>query len=303
MKFRAHETFFIRKGWLYKGLKNVIRDPSIFTGKQKNPVDVLGIGTNMVKSLRYWLQATCLTTENQKDSKFPRIKVQTPTEVGEIIFDNDRYFEEIGTICIVHYLLASNKDLAPAWYYFFNEFELSEFNKEDFVIGLSKFAEMNNEHPALSSLEDDFNCLINTYVLRKKLNPTKVNPESNIECPLDELGLIEIADSSKGKDRVFKKAQVAIDSVSPYVFFALINKKYELEGKTEIKISELLLQKNSIGKLFNLDILALSKILDSLEKLNLITVIRTAGLDVIKLKKKLPFYECLKQYYKSINGK
>ena len=115
MKFRAHETFFIRKGWLYKGLKNVIRDPSIFTGKQKNPVDVLGIGTNMVKSLRYWLQATCLTTENQKDSKFPRIKVQTPTEVGEIIFDNDRYFEEIGTICIVHYLLASNKDLAPAW--------------------------------------------------------------------------------------------------------------------------------------------------------------------------------------------
>lgn len=303
MKFRAHETFFIRKGWLYKGLKNVIRDPSIFTGKQKNPVDVLGIGTNMVKSLRYWLQATCLTTENQKDSKFPRIKVQTPTEVGEIIFDNDRYFEEIGTICIVHYLLASNKDLAPAWYYFFNEFELSEFNKEDFVIGLSKFAEMNNEHPALSSLEDDFNCLINTYVLRKKLNPTKVNPESNIECPLDELWLIEIADSSKGKDRVFKKAQVAIDSVSPYVFFALINKKYELEGKTEIKISELLLQKNSIGKLFNLDILALSKILDSLEKLNLITVIRTAGLDVIKLKKKLPFYECLKQYYKSINGK
>ena len=109
--------------------------------------------------------------------------------------------------------------------------------------------------------------------------------------------------SNPFKDRVFKKAQVAIDSVSPYVFFALINKKYELEGKTEIKISELLLQKNSIGKLFNLDILALSKILDSLEKLNLITVIRTAGLDVIKLKKKLPFYECLKQYYKSINGK
>lgn len=23
MKFRAHETFFIRKGWITKGLKNV----------------------------------------------------------------------------------------------------------------------------------------------------------------------------------------------------------------------------------------------------------------------------------------
>lgn len=83
----------------------------------------------------------------------------------------------------------------------------------------------------------------------------------------------------------------------------MINKKYGCEGKTEIKISELLTQEKSIGKLFNLDILSLSKILDSLEKLNLITVIRTAGLDVIKLKKKLTFIDSLELYYKSINGK
>jgi MinD superfamily P-loop ATPase len=32
MRFRAHETFFIRTGWLYKGKKNVIKDSNCFYG-------------------------------------------------------------------------------------------------------------------------------------------------------------------------------------------------------------------------------------------------------------------------------
>ena len=64
MKFRGHETFFIRKGWLSKGMRYVSRKPNVFTDKNDNPIDVLGIGSNMVKSLRYWLQAVGLTQEN-----------------------------------------------------------------------------------------------------------------------------------------------------------------------------------------------------------------------------------------------
>lgn len=54
-KFRAHETFFIRKGWLSKGMRYVSQKPDVFTDKDDNPMDVLGIGANMVKSLRYGL--------------------------------------------------------------------------------------------------------------------------------------------------------------------------------------------------------------------------------------------------------
>ena len=63
MKFRAHETFFIRKGWLSKGMKNVINKPNVFVDKLNNPMDALGIGANMVKSLRYLLQVNGLTVE------------------------------------------------------------------------------------------------------------------------------------------------------------------------------------------------------------------------------------------------
>lgn len=65
MKLRGHETFFIRKGWLTKGMKYVRQNPDVFTAKEpdRKPMDVLGIGSNMVLSLRYWLLATGLTEE------------------------------------------------------------------------------------------------------------------------------------------------------------------------------------------------------------------------------------------------
>ena len=58
MKFRGHETFAIRKGWLNKGVKNIQMNPGVFLGEAGNPMDVLGIGANMVKALRYWMTAT-----------------------------------------------------------------------------------------------------------------------------------------------------------------------------------------------------------------------------------------------------
>lgn len=187
MKFRGHETFFIRKGWLSKGLKNVISDPSVFMGTNGNPMDILGIGSNMVKSLRYWLQAVGLTSEPTSGKR-----TQTLTPLGQIIADNDPYIEEIGTLWLLHYCLAKNKDDATAWYYFFNEFKLSEFDRDDYCRHISAYLRMDDEEVSERSLEDDYNCIINTYLPRNKYNPDKVQPESNIDCPFRELGLLDI---------------------------------------------------------------------------------------------------------------
>ena len=92
MKFRAHDTFFIRKGWLSKGMKYVQKKPDVFVAKDENPMDVLGIGANMVKALRYWLQAVGLTEEPSSGKR-----VQPFTSLGYSVFTNDRYIEELGT--------------------------------------------------------------------------------------------------------------------------------------------------------------------------------------------------------------
>lgn len=41
MKFRAHDTFFIRKGWLSKGMRNVIADKDVFITKDKDKQQIV----------------------------------------------------------------------------------------------------------------------------------------------------------------------------------------------------------------------------------------------------------------------
>lgn len=291
MKFRAHDTFFIRKGWLNKGLRNVNADAGVFMGSKGNPMDVLGIGANMVKALRYWLQAVRLTSEPATGRK-----EQTFTEFGNVVFENDPYIEEMGTLWLLHYQLASNKDEATAWYYFFNEFKASEFTKDDFVKQLSNYVRINGEEVSERSLEDDYNCIINTYVSRMKSNPEKVQPESNIDCPFGELGLIDIANK---KEKLYRKATPKKDLIHPLVVLAVILD--QANGKEEIKISSIQNDPCNVGKIFNLDIITLTALLYKIELMGYIKVIRTAGLDVIRITKDTSFIECIKDYYEAIN--
>jgi hypothetical protein len=109
MKFRGHETFFIRKGWLHKGMKNVQKDAAVFINKDPLPVDVLGMGNNMVKSLRYWLQVVGMTTEPKTGKRY-----QTVTDLGKVMYENDPYFEELGTLWLLHLSLI-NVDYATIY--------------------------------------------------------------------------------------------------------------------------------------------------------------------------------------------
>ena len=299
MKFRAHETFFIRKGWLSKGMKNVVQNSRVFIDKENNPMDVLGIGSNMVKSLRYWLQAVGLTEESVKTKR-----QQVLTDLGKIVYDNDRYIEELGTLLLLHYELVTNKELATSWYVFFNKFAMNEFSQEDFLEFIQKYISMNSgeeerETGTLRTLADDFNCIVGTYVPRYKLNPAKVSAESNIDCPFGEMNLIEVLNK---RDGVYRKNVLDSSSFNPWITLALIQKKHS--GTTEIQLKDLLLASGSIGKAFNLDSITLLEVLRGLEKIGEIKIIRTAGLDIIRIiHPDRTYIECVGMYYKSIAGK
>ena len=294
MKFRGHETFFIRKGWLYKGMKYVARNPRIFTDKAQNPMDALGMGANMVKSLRYWMQATGLAEESLEKG---RGRVQTLTDFAKLIQKYDPYMEEIGTQCLLHYKIASNETMATSWHFFFNHFPMEEYQREDFVNALRNYAAMRGVSPADSSLEDDFNCIINTYVSRKKLNPAKIQPESNIESPLDELGLIEVANK---RERIFRSAAPKRGVLSPLIALAII---VEQSGESrQIPVEKIQSAPGNLGRIFHLDIVSLISILDQLDRMGEVKFIRTSGLDVVNIPKNLTFAACVEKYYSSLNG-
>ena len=294
MKFRAHDTFFIRKGWLSKGMRNVVANKDVFVTKDKerNPMDVLGIGANMVKALRYWLQAVGLTVEPSKGQRH-----QMLTELGTLIFEQDPYIEEIGTLWLLQYQLAKNKDDATSWYFFFNEFNMVEFTREEYVQSLQNYIVMSHEQAAVRSLNDDFSCIISTYVSRSKTTSTRVSPENNIDCPFGELGLIDILNKSSNSI-VYKKTIPSSNAINPWVALAVIYD--QAKDNTEISLSNLLSSPCNIGKVFNLDSITMIEILHHAERTGLLRIVRTAGLDYIKLESGFSFIECVKKYYEEI---
>lgn len=291
MKFRAHDTFFIRKGWLSKGVKNVLKDPAVFVSKTENPMDTLGIGANMVKALRYWLVAVGLTEEPKSGRREQKL-----TQLGEIIHKNDPYMEELGTLWLLHYRLATNYDEATAWYYFFNEFKPSEFTRDDFITQLNSYLRIQGEEVSERSVEDDYMCIVNTYVSRIKANPEKVNPESNIDCPFGELGLIDIVNK---KTKIYKKSSPKRDMLHPLILLAVILD--QAGGNKSIRISEIQNNVCNAGKVFNLNIIALTTLLYKIELLGYLKVIRTAGLDMVRIETDLDFFGCVTEYYRRIN--
>lgn len=293
MRFRAHDTFFIRKGWLSKGMRCVQNKPDVFVAKDENPMDVLGLGANMVKALRYWLQAVGLT-EEPKSGK----RIQTLTPLGESVFAHDRYIEEFGTLYLLQYKLASNASDATAWYYFFNEFNLSEFSRDDFVEQIQKYIKMsgNGESVAPRSLNDDFACIVNTYLPRYKLSNQKISPENNIDCPFGELGLVDVLNKNK---KTYKKSIPGASSIHPLVALAVIVD--QAGERKELSLNELLTAPNNIGRVFNLDSITMLDILYGIEHQGLIKINRTAGLDVVNILCEYSFQDCVDRYYDTID--
>ena len=76
-RLKGHESFVIREGWLTKGMKAVHDDSKVFS--INSGADALGVGTNMAKSIRYWMRVANLTKENVKEGV-------VLTELGKTIF-------------------------------------------------------------------------------------------------------------------------------------------------------------------------------------------------------------------------
>lgn len=290
IRLKGHGSFYIREGWLTKGLNIIENDKYAFVSE--NPTDEFGIGANMVSSLRYWLQAVGLTEENSSGRRY-----QKPTiDFGDIIKENDIYFEEKFTLWLLHYKLVTNISYATSWYLFFNKFDVFEFKKAQLVDTLEQ--KLLNLNPTIkyskNSLVDDCSCILQTYRLNDEdLN----NPEDNLVCPFTALNLISCNRKSNSEEVYIKNKPMMKDLDKLAVLYVILD---NLDRKKEdsTSIENLLNDDMNIGKVFNIDKNMINEYLDMLEKEGYLKVNRTAGLNVIypqdRNKK-----EVLNKYYES----
>ena len=104
VKMKRHESFSIREGWLAKGIRTIKEDSKVFSSS--DATDILGIGTNMVKSLKYWMTATCLIEESNRSISLSKF--------GELIDKYDPYLEDNFSWWLIHLKMILNiEDPAP----------------------------------------------------------------------------------------------------------------------------------------------------------------------------------------------
>lgn len=293
MIFSGHETFHIREGWLHKGLTEVKKDPQIFANP--NATDLLGVGKNMVHSIRYWMIASGLAKEEKK--KFgSEIKSQISlTDIGKLIAKKDPYFEEDLTLWVLHYNLATNIERATTWYWFFNIFPMRTFDAQSFTANLNRWvSEMSKKQIVMTSLQKDLNCLIRTYA-RSRIKDKKSSPEDSFECPLSGLRLITEQENSGGFKVEFGKSKVNHRAFG----FALLR---FLEGKTDktAKITEVANEAKSPGRVF---LMSEDSLVDHLQELEdtfgkkVISYVKTAGLNTVKAAKNTTALDFLEAAY------
>src|SRR5664280_142111 len=181
--FARHETFQPRYGWVKKAYDAAVDSADTFN--QQDAVVRLGVGKNMVKSVRFWGLAFGVLAERAEAGK--RVHLVEPSNFGRVVLADDGwdpYCELPGTLWLLHWSLLKPHCMAPVWWLAFNEFSAVEFTAEE----LEQFVSERTREwsaPHASAVKKDVLCLLRMYASGHSL---RASFEDVIDCPFRELG-------------------------------------------------------------------------------------------------------------------
>jgi len=294
--FGGHETFPFRYTWLKKGVDSVLKDPEVF-GKEDAMV-TFGVGKNMVTAIRHWGLAIG-TLEDDPTVLNNRGRQLRVTNLGTALFaDNgwDPYLEDVGTLWLIHWQLASAPEPATTWWWVFNRYPGTYFTRREVQVHLERLAEqLGLARVSAASLKRDIDCFIRTYCPSRRVRTVQ---EDTLDCPLIELGVLR-----EGNDRQSYRLIRGSHSTLPLPIFGYALAVYleRRRGQAQsVSLNELAFCEGAPGRVFGLNE---SGLLTRLEALSALTAgalayDETAGLKQIFLHKSLEPKMLLEHHYK-----
>ena len=262
--FSGHETFTFRYAWLKKGLDGLRRRPDLF--QSDDAMVELGVGKNMVRSIRHWCLAASVLTEGDAPPQ-SRTKRLAPSAFGESIFLNpgfDPYLEDDATLWLLHWNLANNPARATTWHWAFNIYREQDFTREGLCLALKRFlADRGSGGASDNTLKADIACFLRTYVAGKRGITSTL--EETLDCPLTNLGLI----ADTGLDGRFRFVNGHKPGLPTGVFlYALLDFwEQRFAAQETLSVRQIVYGEGSPGRVFRLDDDAALRHLDRLESL------------------------------------
>jgi hypothetical protein len=280
--FSGHESFQCRHLWLKKGYD------FISAGKVFNSEDAvvdLGVGKNMVTSIRFWMKAFDIIDQNDN-----------PTAFANKLLSNqgwDPYLEDEATLWLLHYNLVKT-GLASSYFLIFNELrrEKIEFTKENFISFVRRKAESTKGFQVNEkTLLEDFGVMTKMYIRSDAQSKDKEDTFSGL---LTELDLIK-SYGKRGEEYYVIENTEKAEIPDEVLLYALL----DYDGiDLSVSLSSIEQEPNSAGSVFAISRTGLVNKIESITGKNKwITFTDNAGIKEIQFKKKPKGLEILETYY------
>ncbi|WP_435923400.1 DUF4007 family protein [Paenibacillus sp. DYY-L-2] len=281
MGYGQHQSFYLRINWLRKAIKNIENDNRFLY--REEAAEKIGLGKNMVQSLRHWVVATGIAEVNNKAE-------QEISEFGKLMNNYDPYVELIDTASIIHFHLVDAVEPCTAWYWYFNHYAKKLSTKEEIIDDFLFWLDKNEpKKPSVNSIKRDIDCLVRLYCDKGK----NEDPEEVIQSPLSGIGLL-IEEKSVITKKNLKYSDIGLGAL----MYTLLD--YQIKtGINQISVEDIQKQDFLWGKVFHLPRNEIIKALDLLthHPYSPIRFDRTNRLDTILLPKINPL-EFLEEEYK-----
>ena len=277
--FSGHESFPCKSLWLKKGYDFVVK------GKDFNSPDAvidLGVGKNMVASIRFWLKA------------FGIIEGENVSKLGKYLFDDkkgkDCYIEDLGTLWLLHFNLVSLGEATLYKMLFCGvQRERSQFERDQVQTYVKlKLAEVGKQSTYNeNTVKKDIGVLLQNYSLPRK-------PLSNEDFSTLLMDLDLIRQNSEGKGYYFN-----VDGkrkVTKEVFLYGLLKLREQEGDNTIPFDTI---QERVGLVFcmqDFETIEMLKLLAS-EYGEYFAYSDVAGIKQVQFTKDLDVKQVLDNYY------
>lgn len=268
-----HETFHPRNGWLKKGLDKLSRNPDLFF-RDDGPT-VLGVGKNMAKSIRYWLWAFKLTTDEWKGNKAVSHSADWLTTNLLDPEGLDPFLEDPASLWLLHWNLLKPPCHATAWNFVFNHFREQEFSSETMFLSLKAY--LAGKYPettfADNSLRNDISCLIRMYARNSERSQFS---EDTLDCPFASMGLLTPVPKSKEFRFVRGSKPTLPDELIVVASLEFIGDF--CESAQSVNISRLLYEPSSPGSIFKIGEREICNALEAVSQKNkMISMLESAG--------------------------
>jgi Protein of unknown function (DUF4007) len=296
-KFSGHQTFVFRYGWLEKGVRGVAECPTIFS--EEDALVRLGVGKNMVASIRHWCQVTQLVALDTDAKEIHGHRLKVAEIARHLLLDGgwDPFLEDDASLWLIHWLLVSNPEVGTAWHLLFSTFHRPDFTKRELIDFFASFAEKESLRVTDTVLARDVDCLVRTYAAVPKAKKQS-SPEETFDCPLLQLNLIQ-----PSPDGEMYRFAIGPKPSLPAAIFAFALYQYfdrARAGRNTMGVQECLYGPGSPGQAFKLDENSLIEYVEDMGDQTRAAVLldETAGLKQIYRRHEFDPIQVLDDYYR-----